>query len=432
MAGDGAVTREDTNTKLMPFASIPEAIEDFRRGKMLIVLDDERRENEGDLIIAAEHATPDAIAFMASQGRGLICAPITGERADELGLTPMAPANTERHGTAFLVSVDARHGTTTGISAHDRAATVKALIDSDTSPGDLLRPGHVFPLRARDGGVLVRAGQTEAGVDLARLARLYPAAVICEIMKDDGTMARLPDLEAFAREHGIKLVTVRDLIEYRRQHEKLVTRAASITLPTRFGEFTAHAYHSMVDDKPYLALTLGDVSEDGTLVRVHSSCLTGDVFHSLRCDCGAQVETALGMMQQEGRGVLLYIQQEGRDIGLLNKIRAYELQEHGSDTVEANRELGFPDDPREYGIGYQILADLGVRRMRILTNNPRKWVNIEAYGLEVIERVPLEVPPTPESLRYLRTKRDRLGHLLTIEDAQEEANGEDISRQAGR
>ena len=416
----------------MPFATIPEAIEDFRRGKMLIVLDDERRENEGDLIIAAEHATADAVAFMASHGRGLICVPITGERTDQLGLTPMAPHNTERHGTAFLVSVDARHGTTTGISAQDRAATVKALIDPGTSPSDLLRPGHVFPLRARDGGVLVRAGQTEAGVDLARLAGLYPAAVICEIMKDDGTMARLPDLEVFARKHGIKLVTVRDLIEYRRQHEKLVARAATITLPTRFGEFTAHAYHSMVDDKPYLALTLGDVSQDGTLVRVHSSCLTGDVFHSLRCDCGAQIETALRMMQQEGRGVLLYIQQEGRDIGLLNKIRAYELQEHGRDTVEANRELGFPDDPREYGIGYQILADLGVRRMRILTNNPRKWVNIEAYGLEVIERIPLQVPPTPESLRYLRTKRDRLGHLLTIEDTQEEANGEDISGQAGR
>ena len=416
----------------MPFASIPEAIEDFRRGKTLIVLDDERRENEGDLIVAAEHAAPEVIAFMASHGRGLICVPITGERAEQLGLTPIAPDNTERHGTAFLTSVDARHGTTTGISAYDRAVTIKALIDPNTSPSDLLRPGHVFPLRAREGGVLVRAGQTEAGVDLARLAGAYPAAVICEIMNDDGTMARLPDLEVFSRKHGIKLVTVRDLIEYRRQHEKLVSRAATITLPTRFGEFAAHAYHSLVDDKPYLALTLGDVSQDGTLVRVHSSCLTGDVFHSLRCDCGAQVETALQMIQQHGRGVLLYIQQEGRDIGLVNKIRAYELQEHGRDTVDANRELGFPDDPREYGIGYQILADLGVRRMRILTNNPRKWVNIEAYGLEVIERVPLQVPPTRESVDYLRTKRDKLGHLLTIDDTQEETNGENVSGQAGR
>ncbi|MGO0121757.1 bifunctional 3,4-dihydroxy-2-butanone-4-phosphate synthase/GTP cyclohydrolase II [Desulfothermobacter acidiphilus] len=404
------------------FNTIEEAIADIRAGKMVIVVDDEDRENEGDLVMAAEKVTPEAINFMATYGRGLICAPLTEERADELDLPPMVPHNTDPHGTAFTVSVDAK-GVTTGISAHERAYTVRKLIDPNTTPHDFRRPGHVFPLRAKKGGVLRRAGHTEAAVDLARLAGLYPAGVLCEIMKDDGTMARVPELMEFARLHGLKIITIADLIGYRRRTERLVQRVGAARLPTRYGEFTAVAYESLLDGKGHLALVMGDLaSVEAPLVRVHSECLTGDVFGSLRCDCGQQIERALRMIAAEGVGVLLYMRQEGRGIGLLNKIRAYELQDGGKDTVEANEALGFPPDLRDYGIGAQILVDLGLKKIRLLTNNPRKVKGIQGYGLEIVQRVPLEVPPGRENGFYLATKKKKLGHMLTLIDQVEEGS----------
>ena len=408
--------------------SAEQAIEDFRAGRPLIIIDDEDRENEGDLVVAAQFATPEIINLMAKEARGLLCVPMTRERLRELDVFPMVgeSAQSALHGTAFTVSVDAVHGTTTGISAYDRAATVRALIDPETKPSDLARPGHMFPLEAKDGGVLVRAGQTEASVDLARLARLYPAAVICEIMADDGTMMRLPALKGFAKKHGLNIVTVESIIRHRRQRERLVRRAATSSVPTRFGEFTVHAYESTVDTKPYLALVYGEIGPGPTLVRVHSSCLTGDVFHSMRCDCGDQVERALNKIVEEGSGVLLYIQQEGRGIGLINKIRAYELQEHGHDTVEANQLLGFAPDIRDYGIGAQILADLGLQEIRLMTNNPGKVVGLEGMGIKVVERVSLEIPPNEVNRCYLQTKRDKLGHFLS-EVAGGEKSGKDES-----
>ena len=404
-----------------PIVSVEQAIDDFKHGRCLIIIDDEDRENEGDLAVAAQFATPEAINLMATQARGLICVAMTRERVQDLNLHPMVAENTARLGTAFTVSVDAKRGTTTGISAYDRAATVRALLDPETRPEDLARPGHMFPLEAKDGGVLVRAGQTEASVDLARAAGLYPAAVICEIMDDSGTMARLPGLLSLARRHALNVVTVESIIQYRRQRERLVRRSATSVLPTRFGLFTVHAYESLVDTKPYLALVHGEVGPEPTLERVHSSCLTGDVFHSARCDCGDQLEAALYMIQAEGRGVLLYIQQEGRGIGLINKIRAYELQEHGHDTVEANRLLGFAPDIRDYGIGAQILRDLGLQEIRLLTNNPGKVVGLEGMGIHVVERLPLEMAPTEANRSYLRAKRDKLGHLLSQVTGQAES-----------
>ena len=410
-----------------PIIPVEQAIVEFKRGRCLIIVDDEDRENEGDLTVAAEFATPEMINLMAREGRGLICVAMTHQRLHELDLHPMVADESALHGTAFTVSVDARVGTTTGISAYDRARTVQALISPETRPEDLARPGHLFPLQAKEGGVLARAGQTEASVDLARLAGLYPAAVICEIMDEDGTMARMPSLIEFARAHDIPIVTVEAIIDYRRQRERLIERAATSTIPTRFGTFTAHAYESVVDTKPYLALTYGEIGPQPTLVRVHSSCLTGDVFHSLRCDCGEQLERALQMIVDEGAGVLLYIQQEGRGIGLVNKIKAYELQEHGHDTVEANRLLGFAPDIRDYGIGAQILHDLGLRQIRLMTNNPGKVVGIEGMGIRVVERVPLEIPPTSANRRYLRTKREKLGHLLTGTPEESPNHGKDGS-----
>ena len=395
-----------------PIATVEEAIADFRAGRCLIIVDDEDRENEGDLTVAAEFATPEVVNFMARDARGLICVPMTRRRLHALDLYPMVTEESALHGTAFTVSVDARVGTTTGISTHDRAATIQALIDPETRHDDLARPGHIFPLEAKEGGVLVRAGQTEASVDLARLAGLYPAAVICEIMNDDGTMARMPSLREFARKHGLRIVTVEAIINYRRQREKLVRRAATSTIPTRFGVFTVHAYESLVDTKPYLAMIYGEIGPGPTLVRVHSSCLTGDVFHSQRCDCGEQLEAALEKIVAEGAGVLLYIQQEGRGIGLINKIRAYALQEHGHDTVEANHLLGFAPDIRDYGIGAQILKDLGLDEIRLMTNNPGKVVGLEGMGIRVIERLPLEIPPNEANRKYLDTKREKMGHLL--------------------
>ena len=395
--------------------TVEQAIEAFRAGRPIIIIDDEDRENEGDLVVAAEFATPEIINLMAREARGLLCVPMTHERLRELDLHAMVgePAQSALHGTAFTVSVDAIHGTTTGISAYDRAATVRALIAPGTKPADLARPGHVFPLEAKDGGVLVRAGQTEASVDLARLAGLYPAAVICEIMADDGTMMRLPQLQQFACKHDLHIVTVESIIHFRRQREKLVRRAATSRVPTRFGEFVLHAYESLVDTKPYLALVYGTTGPGPTLVRVHSSCLTGDVFHSYRCDCGEQLERAMERIVEEGSGVLLYIQQEGRGIGLINKIRAYELQEHGHDTVEANQLLGFAPDIRDYGIGAQILADLGLLEIRLMTNNPGKVVGLEGMGIRVVERVPIEIPPNEANRCYLQTKREKLGHILS-------------------
>ncbi|MBC7329088.1 bifunctional 3,4-dihydroxy-2-butanone-4-phosphate synthase/GTP cyclohydrolase II [bacterium] len=399
--------------------SAEKAIEEIKEGRMLIVVDDEHRENEGDLVIAAEKVTPEHIAFMASYGRGLICVPITEERAKELDLPLMTTENTEAHRTAFTISVDAKKGTTTGISAQDRATTIKALIDPTTKPSDLARPGHIFPIIAKKGGVLVRAGHTEAAVDLATLAGLYPAGVICEILNDDGTCARLPQLIEFAKKWGLHIVTINSLIEYRRKKEKLVFRAAETTLPTRFGIFRAIAYQSLVDDKPYLALVMGEIDpEEPTLVRVHSSCTTGDVFHSLRCDCGDQLERALQIISEEGKGVILYIQQEGRGIGLVNKIKAYQLQDSGLDTVEANQALGFPPDLRDYGIGAQILLDLGLKKIRLMTNNPKKIVGISAYGLEIVERVPLTTPMREENKDYILTKVNKMGHLLKAKEVE--------------
>ncbi len=402
---------------ITPFATIEEAIEDIREGRMVVVVDDPDRENEGDLTIAAQFATPDAINFMATHARGLICLCLTEERADYLGLRPMTDNNEAPLGTAFTVSVEAREGVTTGISAADRSRTIQVAIHADSTAHDLVQPGHVFPLRAKPGGVLERIGQTEAAVDLARLAGLNPAGVVCEIMNDDGTMARVPDLAPYCERHGLKMVTVADLVEYRRRHEKLVERGASVQLPTEFGEFTAIAFREKLTGKIHVALVKGEVDgTDNVLVRVHSECLTGDVFHSLRCDCGEQLEQALAQIEEAGCGVLLYMAQEGRGIGLLNKLRAYELQEQGMDTVEANLELGFPADARDYGIGNQILADLGLTTLRILTNNPKKLTGIDGFGLTVVEQVPIEVAPNAENQRYLRTKRDKLGHRLHHQD----------------
>jgi 3,4-dihydroxy 2-butanone 4-phosphate synthase/GTP cyclohydrolase II len=399
------------------FATIEEAIEDIRQGKFVVVVDAADRENEGDLTIAAQFATPEAVNFMTKEARGLICLCLTEERCDTLGLQQMTEQNETPFGTAFTVSIEAREGVTTGISAPDRSRTIQVAIDPSSRPHDLVQPGHVFPLRARPGGVLERAGQTEAAVDLARLAGLIPAGVVCEIMREDGTMARVPDLIPYCRRHGLKLVTVADLIEYRRRHEKLVERMTSVRLPTSYGDFTAVAFRERLTGKHHLALVKGSVEgEEDVLVRVHSECLTGDVFHSLRCDCGEQLDQALQQIAAEERGVLLYMAQEGRGIGLLNKLRAYELQENGFDTVDANLELGFPADMRDYGIGNQILADLGLSTIRILTNNPKKITGIEGFGLTVVEQVPIETAPTADNLHYLATKRDRLGHRLHHQD----------------
>jgi len=400
--------------KRNPFASIEDAVNAVRNGRMIIVVDDEDRENEGDLTIAAEKITPEAINFMATHGRGLICMPMTVERLDELDVPLMVRENSTRFDTAFCVSVEAKGVTTTGISAADRAATVLAAIDPSTRPSDLARPGHMFPLRARAGGVLVRAGQTEAAVDLARTAGLYPAGVICEIMNADGTMARVPELAKFAKRHSLLLITIADLIQYRMRTEGLVRRVATADLPTRHGNFRISAYESVIDRETHVALVRGEIGDgEGVLVRVHSRCLTGDVFHSARCDCGAQLDAAMERIAIEGRGVLLYLNQEGRGIGLANKIRAYELQEQGLDTVEANERLGFKADQRDYGIGVQILKDLGVRSMRLLSNNPRKLVGLEGYGLSVAEWLPLEIPASDHSRHYLRAKKEKLGHKLS-------------------
>jgi 3,4-dihydroxy 2-butanone 4-phosphate synthase/GTP cyclohydrolase II len=399
------------------FATIEEAIEDIRQGKFVVVVDAADRENEGDLTIAAQFATPEAVNFMTKEARGLICLCLTSDRCDALGLRQMTERNETPYGTAFTVSVEAREGVTTGISAPDRSRTIQVAIDPDSAPDDLVQPGHVFPLRARDGGVLMRAGQTEAAVDLARLAGLIPAGVVCEIMKEDGTMARVPDLIPYCDRHGLKLVTVADLIEYRRRHEQLVERMTTVLLPTAYGDFTAVAFREKLTGKHHVALVKGDVAgAENVLVRVHSECLTGDVFHSLRCDCGEQLERALARIAVEEHGVLLYMAQEGRGIGLLNKLRSYELQENGLDTVEANLELGFAPDMRDYGIGNQILSDLGLTTIRILTNNPKKITGIEGYGLDVVEQVPIETEPTPQNTRYLATKRDKLGHKLHHQD----------------
>jgi 3,4-dihydroxy 2-butanone 4-phosphate synthase / GTP cyclohydrolase II len=396
-----------------PFATIEEAIEDIRAGRMVVVCDDEDRENEGDLTLAAQFATPEAINFMAKEGRGLICLALTPDRCDELGLDLMAAKNESPFETAFTVSVEARDGVTTGISAADRARTIQVAIDPSSAPRDLVQPGHVFPLKAKPGGVLERTGQTEAAVDLARLAGLNPAGVICEVMNDDGTMARVHDLVTYCERHDLKMITVADLIAYRRRHDKLVERVVSTRLPTSFGEFSVIGYRSLVDDKHHVAMVKGDVAgRADVLVRVHSECLTGDVFHSLRCDCGEQLESALSMIEREGTGVLLYLAQEGRGIGLLNKLKAYNLQDQGLDTVDANLELGLPVDLRDYGIGAQILSDLGLSSIRILTNNPKKIRGLEGYGLSVSAQIPIVHAPNPHNEAYLAAKRDRLGHTL--------------------
>jgi len=397
----------------MPISTIEEALSDLRAGKMVILVDDEDRENEGDLVVAAEKVTPEIINFMAMHGRGLICLTLTEDRCRELELPQMVSANTAKFGTAFTVSIEARSGVTTGISAADRAHTIRTVMDDDCRPQDLDRPGHVFPIQARRGGVLVRTGQTEGSVDLARLAGLKPAGVICEIMNPDGTMARMPELRVLARRLDLKIVTIADLVQYVLRHERLISKVAQASLPTRFGEFVVRAYRSVIDGQEHVALVKGNVDTgEPILVRVHSECLTGDVFHSLRCDCGEQLESALTAIEKEGQGVFLYMSQEGRGIGLGNKLRAYELQEQGRDTVEANLELGFPPDLRDYGIGAQILMDLGIRQMRLLTNNPRKIVGLEGYGIKVVERIPVEVKAQEKNINYLKTKKEKLGHLL--------------------
>ena len=404
-----------TDRDAFAFASIEQALADLREGKFVVVVDDEDRENEGDLVLGAEKVTPEAINFMAREGRGLICVALTEERCDALELPPMVTENTSNFGTAFTVSIEARGRTTTGISAADRAATVKAAIDPASKPSDLNRPGHMFPLRAQRGGVLKRAGQTEASVDLARIAGMNPSAVLCEIMNEDGTMARVPDLARFCERFQLPMVTVADLIRYRLKTERLVQRIASPHLPTRLGEFQLYAYRSDVTHEEHLALVHGTITEeDPTLVRVHSQCLTGDVFGSARCDCGEQLELAMEKIVEAGRGVFLYLLQEGRGIGLINKLKAYELQDQGHDTVSANEKLGFPPDIRNYGVGCQILRDLGVRKMRLMTNNPSKYVAIDGYGLEIVERVPLEVSPTDRSRKYLEAKKNKMGHLLKL------------------
>jgi 3,4-dihydroxy 2-butanone 4-phosphate synthase/GTP cyclohydrolase II len=400
----------------MAISKITEAIEDIRNGKMIILVDDEDRENEGDLCMSAQFASPETINFMARYGRGLICLTLSEEIADKLNLKPMVQDNKARFGTAFTISIEARDGVTTGISAADRATTIRAAVNPEAKPEDLVSPGHVFPIRARRGGVLVRTGQTEGSVDLCRLAGLTPAGVICEIMKDDGTMARMPDLEAFAREHKLKIVTIADLIDYRLQHESLIKRVAEATIPTTYGgEFRVIVYENDVDDFQHIALVKGEITKDDeVLVRVHSECLTGDVFASARCDCGDQLHRAMEMVNQEGKGVIVYMRQEGRGIGLVNKIKAYALQENGHDTVEANIALGFKPDLRDYGIGAQILVDLGVHKMRLMTNNPKKIVGLEGYGIEITQRVPLEIHPNENNIKYMKTKQKKMGHLLKI------------------
>jgi 3,4-dihydroxy 2-butanone 4-phosphate synthase/GTP cyclohydrolase II len=412
------------------FSPIEEALEEIRNGKMCVVVDDEERENEGDIMMAAEFVTPESVNFIARHARGLICVALEGERLDELMLGLMVQENTAKMRTPFTVSVDAVHGTSTGISAYDRSVTIRALIDPATRPQDLARPGHIFPLRAARGGVLRRAGHTEAAVDLTRLAGLKPAGVLCEIMAEDGSMARVPQLVEMAKRFELKIITICDLIEYRRRNEKLVRRVAEASLPTRYGEFRLVAYEGTIDGSASVALVMGDPRrEEPVLVRVHSQCVTGDVFGSLRCDCGDQVAEALRMISAEGTGVFLYIQQEGRGIGLVNKVRAYALQDSGRDTVEANVELGFPADLRDYGIGAQILADLGLHRIRLLTNNPRKIIGLRAYGLEIVERVPIEIPPNKRNLHYLMVKRDKLGHIFTIlDDAEAASSGTETSK----
>ena len=400
------------------FHSIPEILEELRQGHLVIVVDDGDRENEGDLVMAAEHATPEHVNFMVTHGRGIVCVPMESQALDRLGLHPMVSPSEDPMKTAWTVSVDARRGVTTGISAHDRAQTIRALLDPTSGPHDLARPGHIFPLRAKEGGVLRRAGHTEAAVDLARLAGASPAGVICEMMKDDGSMARVPDLLAFAAQHHLKICTIASLIEYRRRFEKLVKRAVTTKLPTPFGEFALVLYETSIDDSHHVALVKGAV-DDGApvLVRVHSQCLTGDVFASLRCDCGPQLRRAMEYIAEAGRGVILYINQEGRGIGLGNKLKAYALQDQGLDTVEANQALGFGPDLRDYGIGAQILVDLGLKQLRLLTNNPRKIVGLEGYGLQVVERVPITVDPRPENVKYLETKQAKLGHWLDLQSS---------------
>jgi 3,4-dihydroxy 2-butanone 4-phosphate synthase / GTP cyclohydrolase II len=401
-----------------PFDRVDEAVADIRAGRMVIVLDDEDRENEGDLVMAAQMVTPEAINFMRREAGGLICVPLPGRRLDELQIPQMVSDNTAVHETAFTVSVEARGLTTTGISAHDRAATIKKLLDPDARASDFLRPGHTFPLRSREGGVLVRAGQTEASVDLARLAGLYPAGVICEIMAEDGTMERFDGLRVFADRHGLKLVSVKDLIAYRMRNEKLVKRIAQFDLPTASGQWKGIAYETTIDGGTHVALVMGDIGDGkDLLVRVHSECLTGDALHSIRCDCAAQRDGAMELIAREGRGVFLYLRQEGRGIGLANKLRAYELQDRGADTVEANEALGLPVDKRDYGIGSQILADLGVKEMRLITNNPKKIFGLEGYGLKIVGRAPMQTPPTPFNERYIDTKRDKLGHMFDAPQA---------------